>query len=366
MVSITTARLVTRAVGVTVGVLAVCSFVYSPFSPKCPTDTLPVAAIRGGGISDPESLTAYRQSGGLFDDVSDLMWERMRASTKSKSLYWNAENPLDKIDNMEYWNSHNPRPNFVCPHTVNLGHYAQDGVKYICAPERLPVNFETNQPDDSSCLIYSFGCAGNFLFEDEIFLLHGKKCETHVFDPAKKWERNGDVENKNIHYHPWGLLSTYDTDNKSKVWPAGRGGEFKTFPEILKELGHEQRTINVLKIDCEGCVSEPASSLLFYFFHKHHQLINFIISSSNIKEWTTHKDWIVLGIRQILVEMHGVPTPESMPNDEVTKRFFQKDLDVSQFYDDFTKQGYVLYNRDEHGAGPELSFVKLDAEFWDP
>ena len=111
----------------------------------------------------------------------------------------------------------------------------------------------------------------------------------------------------------------------------------------------------------------PPVCLLFYFFvFTHHQIIIFIISSSHIKEWTTHKDWIVLGIRQILVEMHGVPTPEGMPNDEVTKRFFQKDLDLSQFYDDFTNQGYALYNRDEHGAGPELSFVKLDAEFWGP
>jgi phosphomannomutase len=91
------------------------------------------------------------------------------------------------------------------------------------------------------------------LFEDEIFKMHGKKCETHVFDPAKKWERKGDIEAKNIHYHPWGLLSTYDRDNKSKVWPAGHGGAFKTLPEILKDLGHEDRTIDVLKIDCEGC-----------------------------------------------------------------------------------------------------------------
>lgn len=94
--------------------------------------------------------------------------------------------------------------------------------------------------------------------------------------------------------------------------------------------------------------------------------MTFIISSSITQEWTTHKDWIVLGIRQILVETHGVPTPEGMAKNEATKSFFQKDLDVSQFYDAFTKEGYVLYNRDEHGAGPELSFVKLDAEFWGP
>lgn len=297
-------------------------------------------AVRGGGgfkdKGGTKSLLAYQQSHGLFDDISDLMWERMRSSTKSKSLYWNVNNPLDKIDNMEFWNAHNPRPNFICPHTVALGQHNQDGVKYLCYPKRLSTSFDTNLPgDDSSCLIYSFGCAGDFKFEDEIHKLHGKKCETHVFDPAKKWERKGDAENKNIHYHPWGLMSTYDSENKSKVWPAGYGGAFKTLPEIMKELGHEQKSIDVFKIDCEGC------------------------------EWSTYKDWIGLDIRQILVEMHGVPTPEGMATDAITKKFFQKDLDVSEFYNTFTKHGYALYNRDEHGAGPELSFVKLESEFWE-
>jgi hypothetical protein len=229
----------------------------------------PYSSISSEGVTshDARSSAAYKQSYGLFDDISDLMWERFRSSTKSKSLYWNPSNPLDKVGDMTFWNGHNPRPNFICPHTVNLGAHSEDGVKYLCYPERLTVNFQTNLRDDSSCLIYSFGCAGNFLFEDEIFKMHGKKCETHVFDPAKKWERKGDIEAKNIHYHPWGLLSTYDRDNKSKVWPAGHGGAFKTMPEILKDLGHEQRTIDVLKIDCEGC-GKQILCLLIELLHK--------------------------------------------------------------------------------------------------
>lgn len=120
---------------------------------------------------------------------------------------------------------------------------------------QITIYDDTNKDVSSPCLIYSFGCAGDFKFEDEVYKMHGRKCETHVFDPAKKWERKGDVEKKNIHYHPWGLMSTYDRENKSKVWPAGRGGEYKTMPEIMKELGHEERVIDVFKIDCEGCVS---------------------------------------------------------------------------------------------------------------
>jgi len=225
------------------------------------------ATIRGGGDeitsqankNDASKLLAYQQSRGLFDDISDLMWERMKLSTKSKSLYWNPDKPLDQINNREFWNTHNPRPNFICPHTVAMGKHNQDGVKYLCYPEQIANNYDdTNKDASSPCLIYSFGCAGDFKFEDEVYKMHGHKCETHVFDPAKKWERKGDVENKNIHYHPWGLMSTYDRENKSKVWPAGRGGEYKTLPDIMKELGHEERVIDVFKIDCEGCVSNSS------------------------------------------------------------------------------------------------------------
>jgi hypothetical protein len=41
------------------------------------------------------------------------------------------------------------------------------------------------------------------------------------------------------------LLSTYD-NSKSVVWPKGRGGGFKTFPETLELLGHQNRTIDIL------------------------------------------------------------------------------------------------------------------------
>lgn len=104
-----------------------------------------------------------------------------------------------------------------------------------------------------------------------------------------------------------------------------------------------------------------------------HLIHLFVYSFSNlspttlayIQEWSTYNDWISLNIRQILVEIHGVPTPKGMETDAVTKKFFQTDLDVTEFYDAFTKHGYALYNRDEHGAGPELSFVKLEREFWE-
>mmetsp|Transcript_75631 Transcript_75631/g.210096 ORF Transcript_75631/g.210096 Transcript_75631/m.210096 type:complete len:107 (-) Transcript_75631:48-368(-) len=52
----------------------------------------------------------------------------------------------------------------------------------------------------------------------------------------------------------------------------------------MELLGHDaSRTIDLLKIDCEGC------------------------------ELSTLRDWTHLDIRQILIEVHGVPSPRGTP-----------------------------------------------------
>ena len=57
-----------------------------------------------------------------------------------------------------------------------------------------------------------------------------------------------------------------------------RRGKYMSMQETVKELGHENRVIDILKIDCEGC------------------------------EWFTYKDWLEFDIRQILVETHNAPS----------------------------------------------------------
>jgi hypothetical protein len=44
------------------------------------------------------------------------------------------------------------------------------------------------------------------------------------------------------------MLSTYDDKSKSVVWPKGRGGGFKTFQESIELLGHQDRTVDILKL----------------------------------------------------------------------------------------------------------------------
>lgn len=267
---------------------------------------------------------AFKQSFGLMDDISDKMWTLFQTKYKQSSLYANPKNPLKGVENEKQWLKVNLIPNFNCPHVERVG--SGEGRKFICYPHRV-VRKERND----ECLVYSIGCAGDFYFEDAISAKYGNKCEVHVFDPAN-WEREGDAKNRNIHYHAWGLQSTYDNVSKSVVWPKGRGGTFKTFQETIEILGHKDRVIDLFKIDCEGC------------------------------EWSTYKDWIGIGFRQILMEIHGVPQPNGGKG-----RWYQSAMDASKFFQDFQDNGYVLFNKDPNNdLAVELSFLKLDKDFHDP
>ena len=50
----------------------------------------------------------------------------------------------------------------------------------------------------------------------------------------------------------------------------------KSVPDIIKALGHENRTIDIFKVDCEGC------------------------------EWETYKTWFTPQMRQVQMELHYI------------------------------------------------------------
>ena len=129
-------------------------------------------------------------------------------------------------------------------HKIRVGGHG-DGPKWICNPHRLSAS--------KDCLIYSIGSAGVYTWEDALVHMLSKHCEIHVFDTSKKYARPNDPDKRNIHYHNWGLKSSY-ADGKSSFYNKNEAHVLKTFPETLKELGHESRHIDILKIDCEGCV----------------------------------------------------------------------------------------------------------------
>uniref|UniRef100_A0A7S2WQJ2 Methyltransferase FkbM domain-containing protein n=1 Tax=Eucampia antarctica TaxID=49252 RepID=A0A7S2WQJ2_9STRA len=139
--------------------------------------------------------------------------------------------------------------------------------------------------DDPPCLIYDFGIREQPQFGATMAIDFG--CEVHGFDPSlvstNWWDSNRAKELRelpNYHFHPYGAggvdgvvtLKEYNWDQVSILRyptytldcegrdPCGLVSHdskafkipVKTLPTIIKELGHEGKTIDVLKIDVEG------------------------------------------------------------------------------------------------------------------
>jgi Methyltransferase domain len=276
--------------------------------------------------SSQYELAKY-ESFGFFDDVDNVTWQRHKKQAQKESLYFLPKQPNFRWTDRAWWLLFNVDPIFTCPNLRRVGGRG-DGPKWTCDPHRL-VQY-------SDCLIYSVGSFGVYKFEDGIISILKENsgtrtgdeeewypnCEIHVFDPDPKFEREGDAEKNNIHYHPWGLKTSESTFR--------RGGfpehfEFLTFQEIQQRLGHENRRVDILKIDCEGC------------------------------EYTTYKDWLHpnVYIRQVLVETHVPPAEPS--------QFFDRFLDVG--FVPFSKEANSHPNAKPHGNYFEWGFVRLHPDF---
>jgi hypothetical protein len=184
-------------------------------------------------------------------------------------------------------------------------------------------------------VVYSIGSEGKYEWEDSLIDEIGSKhCEIHVFDPGD-YARPGDPEKNNIHYHAWGLKSSYDEAYNAKITRNALNGTqpaLLSFQETVQMLGHEGRTIDILKIDCERC------------------------------EWANYKDWISADIRQILIETHGVPSPVE------GNGWHQAPMQVADFFDAFRANNFAMFSKEVnvHGGGScvEFSYMKLHPDFW--
>lgn len=263
--------------------------------------------------SSTYDLAKY-ESFGFFDDIDKRTWQRHKARGQLEPIYYNTSYPNDGAARKALWLLLNVDPMFTCPNLRRVGGRG-DGPKWTCDPHRLGLN--------EDCLIYSIGSQGLYQFEDGIRSLLKQRpegvatkdwypdCEIHVFDPDPKYGRKNDLK-KNIHYHAWGLKSSYEPFERG---PHAESTEFFTFSEIRQKLGHEHRRIDIFKIDCEGC-----------------ELLNY-------------KDWLdpSIDIRQILVETHMIP---DLP---------------APFFDRFFDLGFVPFSKEANthpDAWPSLELFE--------
>ncbi|CAB9497487.1 Pfam:DUF672 [Seminavis robusta] len=314
---------------------------------------------------DDFKLASY-QSYGFFDDIPSKDWKlyQQRFQTHKDHVDDSRPNPsLRALPAIFYMNNYDPV--FTCPHPRRLGGVG-DGPKWTCDPNRLERVARERQEktqngaqsgdsqQQTNCLIYSIGSAGKYEWEVALarfFMKEGQEtlqttCEIHVFDYSKDYTIPGHAEVLNIHFHQWGLKSSYD-DSLPKAFkmrePALR--RLFTLPEMMAKLGHTHHTIDILKVDCEFC------------------------------EWFTYRDWLKpdLNIRQLLIETHNLPTSLPDPQQNKGGRFFPVSTDVapSQFFDDIENAGFAMYSKEPNihpqaqGNGVEFAYVKLHPDFFE-
>lgn len=129
-----------------------------------------------------------------------------------------------------------------------------------------PVCFDTEKfwkPDEKEgCLVYSFGVDDNWKFAEGMV---GHKCTVHAFDPNMYDEEDGAKDNKVI-FHKIGVGNKNADDvvqpgkrdykYRSKYGDAKldqiRARPMRTLWGVMRELGHTDRILDVVKIDREG------------------------------------------------------------------------------------------------------------------
>jgi Methyltransferase domain len=276
-------------------------------------------AVKKSIVGDQDYSAAFVESRGFFDDIPQGDWNRYKAWARKQQDHRYMKDPERNYDPSDAakWYYDNFYPTLNCPHAKRIGG-VPDGAKWVCDPHRLITIAEQRKAKGEPgphCIVYSVGSNGNYGFEDDLISEIGTICEIHVFDFSGDFERPQNKE-KNIHFHKWGLqASSENLSTKEDI--------FYSFPEILKLLGHEEKVIDIFKIDCERC------------------------------EWKTQHDWINHDITQVLIETHGLP------------KEWSKGLN---YYQAYNKNHFAMFYREANlytkGKCHEWSYVKLAPEFW--
>jgi hypothetical protein len=173
---------------------------------------------------------------------------------------------------------------------INIG----DGPKFVCAPEMLATQ--------KHCLIYSIGSNYDSSFERGV-RKYGPDCEIHTFDGTLNLiarPLGKDFAETKINFHNYNFGASDSTS----------GRETKSFDTIINSLGHKGRTINLFKIDCEGC---------------EYSTIPLVMKA--IGEG-------LVSIQQILIEVHGTNGKH-----------------IQQLFESMRGQGFMIFHKERNQWG---------------
>jgi hypothetical protein len=114
----------------------------------------------------------------------------------------------------------------------------------FCSEDIKPTK---NTAGSGQCLVYSFGIYRSTDWETKVAKIFD--CEVHAFDPTVEHENTTDVT-----FHSIGLQGegTNMSSSHAVEYDAIDSNRLFSLGEIMKKLGHQNRTIDLLMMDCEG------------------------------------------------------------------------------------------------------------------
>jgi len=194
-----------------------------------------------GFIPATGSESTLRQRSSWEENLVEKIWSRKQANylkyvTSKNILHSNTD--FSQVTKKEAYDAFETEWN--CEDEIRLGENivsVGDGPKFACGAELLSSTDE--------CIVYSIGSAYDFSFEYSVHD-NAPNCIIHTFDGTLNLTERAlpeDLEQKNIYFHNWNVVSDCLTQHTGSVCVA----------DSLKKLGHEQKTISWLKIDCESC-----------------------------------------------------------------------------------------------------------------
>ncbi|XP_055901702.1 uncharacterized protein LOC106054906 [Biomphalaria glabrata] len=182
--------------------------------------------------------------------------------------WWKAAAMIDW-----YWNS---PVEYKCTEIVAVGNYD------ICQDSRFIIK--------PSCLVYSFGIDFRYSFDDAMSNLG---CEVHSFDPSMGVETHKRANNST--FHNIGISHSNNDSfapRQDKFVKTPQVWKMRTLQTLMKELGHEEKVIDVLKLDIEGYEWTVIDNLIETNVIKN--IRQFVMEIHLVHEWPAKADYVHL------------------------------------------------------------------------
>ena len=240
------------------------------------------------------SVLTHRQKGdGRPKHMSDEMWKFVQANTDFYQNRW--------------------EPSFHCALAERLGP-SGDGGKWLCDPSRI----------GPGCLVYSFGSNNDFGFEVAI-KERLPQCEIHTFDHTIGEHPSN--RPSYVSFHALGLAKDVThSEAEEKLF---------TLAQHAAMLGHNNRLIEIMKVDIEG------------------------MEVQSVQSWVEDA---APTVRQILIETHlAVSDSQNWPSVSSMEYFFN--MLASHGYVVTSKEPNVVAAADGGHCCAEYALLKLHPNF---